>query len=254
MMRLHRFIVASGLAAALLLSRAHAETPTSDPPALAAPDSDTELYAFLLAELLEYQRDEATNPVAWELLGWAGGDYNRVWFKSEGAATTQERGGEGEVQVLYGRLISPFWDLQIGVRGDLLYDDDDSRGRVHGVIGIEGLAPGWFDIDLGAFVSHRGDVSARLTATYALYVTQRLVAEPRFEINAAVQDVEEFAVGSGLSILDLGLRLRYELRREIAPYLGVAWERSFFDTAMFLRARGEDPSTIAAVAGVRAWL
>lgn len=216
--------------------------------------SDSETYVFLLAELLEYQRDEATNPAAWELLGWAGGDYNRIWFKSEGSATTEELDGEGEVQVLYGRLISPFWDLQMGVRGDLLYRDDDSHGRVHGMIGIEGLAPGWFDIDLGAYISHRGDVSARLTATYALYVTQRLVAEPRFEINAAVQDVEEFGVGSGLSILDLGLRLRYEVRREVAPYLGVAWERSFFDTAMFARARGEEVGTLAAVAGVRAWL
>lgn len=94
----------------------------------------------------------------------------------------------------------------------------------------------------------------RLTAAYSTYITQRLVAETRFEINGAVQDVEEYGVGSGLSILDLGFRVRYEVRRELAPYLGVAWERSFFDTAMFARARGEEPSALAAVAGIRAWL
>lgn len=216
--------------------------------------ADNETYVFLLAELLEYQRDQATNPGAWELLGWVGGDYNRIWLKSEGDTATSELEGQAEAQVLYGRLITPFWDLQVGIRGDVVTGDSDTSGRAHAVIGLEGLAPGWFDVDLGAFISHRGDVSGRLTATYAVYITQRLVAEPRFEINAAVQDVEEFGVGSGLSVLDLGLRVRYELRRELAPYLGLAWERSFFDTAMFTRARGEDPSTLAVVAGVRAWL
>jgi copper resistance protein B len=225
------------------------------PERAAAQAADSETYTFLLAELLEYQLDDGTNPAAWELLGWTGGDYNRIWFKSEGAATTSDVGEvEGEVQVLYGRLVTPFWDFQIGVRGDLISDEMDTRGRAHAMVGLEGLAPGWFDIDLGAYVSHEGDVSGRLTATYAVYITQRLVAEPRFEINAAVQDVEQFGVGSGLSILDLGLRIRYEVRRELAPYLGIAWERSFFDTAMFARARGEDPSTLAAVAGIRAWL
>lgn len=222
--------------------------------AAAAQAADSERYTFILAELLEYQRDEATNPAAWEFLGWYGGDFNRLWFKSEGNVATNTREGKGEVQLLYGRLVSPFWDLQMGLRGDGFEDGDTRRGRVLAMVGVEGLAPGWFDIDAGAYVSQRGDVSARITATYALYFTQRLVGEPRFEINAAVQDVEEFGVGSGLSILDLGFRLRYEVRRELSPYLGVAWERSFFDTAMFARARGEDPSLLSAVAGIRAWL
>jgi len=245
-MRARRFIVASGFATALL---------AFSPRAIAEMDDST-IYSFLLAERLEYQWDDTTNPFSWEFVGWTGGDYNRIWYKSEGDVDTAGPAGTGvgEVQVLYGRLISPFWDLQIGVRGDLERSAGDTQGRGLAVIGIEGLAPGWFDIDFGAFVSNRGDVSARLTAAFNLYLTQRFVAEPRFEINAAVQDVEEFGVGSGLSVLDLGLRFRYELRREIAPYLGVAWERSFFETAMFARARGEDPSALAVTAGLRAWL
>lgn len=215
--------------------------------------ADSERYTFILAELLEYQRDEITNPAAWEFLGWYGGDYNRLWFKSEGNIATTTREGEGEVQLLYGRLFTPFWDFQAGLRGDLVASDD-TRGRVLAMVGVEGLAPGWFDIDAGVYVSQRGDVSARLTATYALDFTQRLVAEPRFEINAAGQEVKELGIGSGLNTLDLGFRLRYEVRRELAPYLGIAWERSFFDTAMFVRARGEDPSALSAVAGLRAWL
>lgn len=214
---------------------------------------DDQIVVFTLAEQLEYQRDQATNPASWELVGWVGGDINRIWWKSEGAAATSERDADGELQVLYGRLVTPFWDLQVGIRGDAVLAMDDRTGRLHGVIGLEGLAPGWFDIDVAAFVSHRGDVSARLEATYDLLVTQRLIVQPRFELDAAVQDVPEFGVGTGLNSIELGVRVRYDIRRKLAPYLGVTWERLLFETRDFARVRGEDASAVAAVAGLRLW-
>jgi copper resistance protein B len=220
---------------------------------MSAPVMDDETYVLALLELAEYRRDEETNPFAWELVGWIGGDYQRIWFKSEGAAATTETEIEGDVEILYGRLITPWWDLQVGVRGELQVDDMDERARVFAALGVEGLAPGYFDIDATVFVSHEGDVSARATATVSSYVTQRLIAEPRVELEAAVQEVEDFGVGNGLTTIELGLRLRYEIRREIAPYLGVHWERALFETADLARAAGEDASVVSAVAGLRIW-
>lgn len=223
--------------------------PMSDPVA------DNEIYVFALLELAEYRVNDDTNPAAWKLLGWIGGDYNRIWIKSEGSVATTERegDGDGDVEILYGRLITQWWDVQIGVRGELQLDDSDERGRVFGAVGIEGLAPGYFDVDATVFVSHEGDVSGRLTASFDGYVTQRLIAQPRIETEAAVQDVEEFGVGTGLNNIELGLRFRYEIRRKIAPYIGVSWERALFETADLMRVRGDDVNALSVVAGLRLW-
>jgi copper resistance protein B len=214
---------------------------------------DEAIHVFVLAELLEYRRDEETNPAGWEVLSWVGGDYNRIWIKSEGTVATADGNGDGDLQVLYGRLITPFWDLQLGVRGEAVFGDADHR-RVFGALSVEGLAPEWFDVDAGVFVSHKGDVSARFTAAYNTFLTQRLIAEPRIELNGGVQEVEEFGVGAGLWDLELGLRVRYEIRREIAPYIGIEWERQFFGTARLARERGDPVSTFAGVAGLRVWI
>lgn len=221
--------------------------PMSDPVA------DNETYVFALLERAEYQLDDQTNPAAWELLAWVGGDYNRVWIKSEGDVGTTESDGEGDLEILYGRLITPWWDFQVGVRGELLFDGSDEHGRVFGAVGVEGLAPGYFDVDATLFVSHEGDVSGRLTASYDQYVTQRLIAEPRIEVEAAVQEVDELGVGTGLNRIELGLRLRYEIRRQLAPYLGVSWQRALFETADMMREMDEDVSVLSAVGGLRLW-
>ncbi len=121
------------------------------------------------------------------------------------------------------------------------------------VVGFEGLAPYWFEMEPAVFVSQDGDISARVTTTYDMFVTQRLIAQPRIEVNAAVQEVPEFGVGSGLNDLDLGFRLRYEIRREYAPYIGVSWQRRFAGTADLARLAGATVSDLAAVGGLRVW-
>lgn len=220
------------------------------PRAARAQAADDDRYLFLLAELLEYQV-HGENPAAWELVGWWGGDYNRLWFKSEGQADTTTTAGDGDLQLLYGRLVSPFWDLQLGVRAETVYEGDDTTTRAFAVLGAEGLAPGWFDVDAAVFLSHEGDVSARATAAYNIYITQRLVTETRFELEAAVQEVMELGIGNGLTNFELGLRVRYELRRKLAPYVGITWERALFETADFARARGDEPGKFGAVGGLR---
>lgn len=212
------------------------------------PVADQQQFGFLLFDRLEYGRDG----LHWDLLGWRGGDLHRWWFKSEGAQSTRGRGGEADLQLLRGRLISPFLDLQYGLRYEGQWGDG-TRGRAFAVIGLQGLAPYRYEIEPALFISQDGDVSARFTATYDMLLTQRLILQPRLETNLALQKVERFGVGSGLNDLELALLLRYEIRREFAPYIGLSWRNSFGDTARFRRREGEDPHQLRLVFGVRAW-
>lgn len=213
------------------------------------PVLDSEIRSFVLFEQLEYRRNEGSDSFNWDAQGWIGGDYQRAWFKTEGQKDFDGTARAAEVQVLYSRLIAPFWDLQAGARYDI--EPDPARGFA--VLGIQGLAPYFFEVDAAAFVSDEGDVSARVEATYDLLLTQRLIAEPRLEIDVAVQEVEELGIGQGFNDVELGLRLRYEIVREFAPYVGVSWSRELSETADFARREGEDVDNFAVVLGVRAW-
>ncbi|MCJ7592740.1 MAG: copper resistance protein B, partial [Woeseiaceae bacterium] len=154
-----------------------------------------------------------------------------------------------ELQVLFSRRFSPFWDWQLGLRHDFGPDPD----RTHLVIGLQGVVAYEFEWDSALFVSDEGDVTARIEAEYDLRVTQRLIMQPRFEINAAATDVPELGLGSGLNSTELGIRLRYEFKREFAPYIGVSWEKLYGDTADFSRLGGEPTSVTSIVLGIRAW-
>lgn len=145
----------------------------------APPVVDNALNSFLLLELLEYQGDGNVDRLRWDAVGWLGGDVNRLWFKTEGGY--EASGGDTEFQLLYGRLIAPFWDLQAGVRYDRSYRPGADRGRAFGIVGVQGLAPYWFELEPWLAVSEKGDVSARLTASYDLLLTQRLILQPRLE-------------------------------------------------------------------------
>ncbi len=205
---------------------------------------------FLLADRLEYQTDEGAPALLFDGQGWWGTDGNKLWVKSEVARDFDAgRFEEAELQALWSRPVARFFDVQAGVRHDFV------RGarRTFGVVGVQGLAPYWFEIDAAVFVSGEGDVSARVEAEYDLLLTQRLILQPRTELNFAVQDVEEAGVGSGLSTAELGLRLRYEFQRQFAPYVGVNWERAVGETADFARDSGEDASAASFVAGVKLW-
>lgn len=208
--------------------------------------------AFVLFDELEYAPGASGQPVGLEATAWYGGAYNRLWIRAEGEQLTAASGGEAEIEALYGRLITPYFDAVGGVRVDGRWGDEDAA-RALLALGVQGLAPYWFEVAPTLYVSRDGDLSARFQASYEMLFTQRLVAEPEMEINAALQEVPEFGVGSGFNDVELGLRLRYEIRREFAPYVGYSWTRRIGETADFARAEGEAVSEDAVVAGLRMW-
>ncbi len=211
--------------------------------------TDDQVITFVTAERLEYRAQEGDDLLYWDLQGWAGTDRNKLAFKSEGEKPANGATEGAELQLLYKRLISNYFDAQVGVRYD--FRPDPSRG--YGVVGVQGLAPYWFEVDANIFLSDEGDLSARLEVDYDLLFTQRLIFQPRLELNVAFSDDSEIGVGAGFSDLELGLRLRYEIVREIAPYAGLHWERKFGNSADFARDEGEDIDSIFVVAGMRLW-
>ena len=209
--------------------------------------------SLILFDKLEYIPDETLGrPVELDLIGWYGGAYNRLWFRGEGEQRTARKGGEGEAHVYYGRLVTPYWDALAGIRVDGHWGED-SGTRAHLALGVVGLAPMRFELSPTLFISQDGDLSARFEAEYQLLVTQRLVLEPELELNAALQSVPEWGIGSGLNDIELGLRLRYEIRREFAPYVGYAWTRRLGETADLARPEGGPASQGTFVAGLRVW-
>lgn len=209
-----------------------------------------QINSLILGERFELHSNEGNPLAVWEGQAWIGGDKRKLWFKIEGEyATDDDRFEEAEVQALYSRAFSPFWELQVGVRQDLKPDPS----RTYAVVGLQGLAPYWFELDGALFLSDEGDFSARLEAEYEFRLTQRLILQPRIELNAAFSGDEHIGVGSGLSTVEAGLRLRYEIKREFAPYVGVSWSRSFGQTKDFQRLDREDTNPVSFVAGMRFW-
>jgi copper resistance protein B len=203
----------------------------------------------LILNLAERQFRDGRDGYRWDGQAWFGGDIHRFLLMSEGEATRGEGVETGEVQALYSRAVDPYWNLQAGVRQDVQRGPD----RTYATVGVEGVAPYWFDLEARLFLSNRGDVLARLEGHYDQRITQRLVLQPRVEINLAARDVAESRIGSGLSTVEAGLRLRYEIAREFAPYVGFNWERRFGHTARFARLAGEDVTSKGLVAGIRFW-
>ena len=228
------------------------QEPQSDWP---APVHDNQRFTFLRAEQLEYRlRDDGSDVARWEAQGWHGTDYHKLWVKTEGEQSLEGPSeGDVEVQALYSQLVAPFWDFQVGARYDRRWGPGPSLDRWFGVVGVQGFAPYEFETELALFVSEDADVSARLTASTDFLFTQRLILQPRFETELALQEVPEFQVGQGLNYIDLGLRLRYEFKREIAPYIGVNWIRSLGETEDLIRGEGGQVSDLALVFGISLW-
>ena len=210
--------------------------------ALAAMDEMHEgAVSFVQADRLEYQEEAETG--LWDLQGWSGFDQQKLWWKTEGDKE------EAELQLLYSRAVSTFFDFQAGLRHDFEPDPQ----RTFAVIGLQGLAPQWFEIDTALFIDDDGKISLRFEAEYEMLLTQKLVLQPRLELNLGASDEPEYALGSGLRDLEFGLRLRYELHRKFAPYVGVEWHSLYGDTADFANAADESSHSTTFVAGVRAW-
>ena len=214
---------------------------------------DREFHLFVQFDQMELRASKDARPAAWDVIGWGGGDFNRVWFRSVGELTNKDRTGNSEIELLFGRLIAPYWDLLVG--GQLATHSVRGATRSRGslAIGLEGKAPYWFEVEPTLYVSDRGDVSAELNVTYELFLTQRLIAQPRFDLRAAATDVPSFGIASGVNDTGLGLRLRYEFSRKFAPYVGVRWDRRLGGTADLARAAGAPLGGVELVSGVRAW-
>lgn len=231
------FLIAATLLVGVPTETAHAQTMDDKP------------RAFLLFHKLEYVPQPAEQPVEGEVTGWAGGDVNRLWLRAHGEQSTLHREGEMEAEALYGRLISPFFDAVAGVRVDRTWGAG-GKTRAHLAVGLQGLAPYQFEVEPTLYVSQAGDVSAGFAASYHVLFTQRLKLESELETSAALQDVPEWGVGTGVNDLGLGFRLRYEFHRKFAPYVGYDHSWTFGETADLA---GGDTSSGAFVFGVRIW-
>lgn len=210
--------------------------------------ADDPLLFQVFVDEFEIRDADGDDPLIWDAQGWIGRDLEKLWIKTEGERTDGET-EEAELQALYSQAVAPYWDFQLGLRKDF----EPTPDRSWAVIGFQGLAPYFFEVDTALFIGESGRTALRLEAEYELMFTQKLILTPEFEVNFYGKNDEEIGVGSGLSDLELGLRLRYEIRREFAPYIGVNWSKKYGNTADFARAEGSDVSDSQFVLGIRAW-
>ena len=205
---------------------------------------------MVLIERLEarFAADGGEDGYVWDTQAWYGGDINRFVLKTEGEGEFGRELEDAEIQALFSRAIGPFFDLQAGVRFD-----PEPDTRTHLVIGAQGLAPYMFHVDGALFLSDRDDLTARIEGEYDQRITQQLILQPRIEIELAAQDIPERDIGAGITKIEPGLRLRYELQPEFAPYIGIEYEAKIGETADLARLAGEDPDGLKLIIGVRAW-
>ena len=215
------------------------------------PIHDNQVFATFKADRFEHQwREKGHELLLWDVIGWVGNDYNKLFLESEGEYSLDaDQFEEAGVELLYGRTMAKFWDLQAGVRHD--FEPRPSRSFL--AFGFQGLAPQWFEVDATGYVSEDGDVSAMLEAEYELLITQRLAVSPRLEVGFSAQDVPEYESWQGITDITLGCRLMYHFRREFAPYVGVTWNRKIGETGHNIDKEGGDVDSAAIVAGLRFW-
>ncbi len=209
---------------------------------------DSAINSLLLINQLEWQDGNGEGALNWDIKGWVGGDIDRLWLRSEGERSAG-RTENAEVQALWGHAISPWWDLVGGVRQDFKPGD----GQTWAAFGTQGMALYNFEAEATLFVGEAGRTAARLEGDYDILLTNRLILQPTAELNFYGRNDPQRGIGSGLSESELGLRLRYEVRREFAPYVGVTWNRSYGQTAQYARDEGEDTSQVRWVVGIRLW-
>ncbi|MGB6603889.1 MAG: copper resistance protein B [Steroidobacteraceae bacterium] len=225
----------------------HAQQPPSGGPAAMQMD-DTAHFGTVLLDQLEWRQTDMGPAGVWEAEGWYGGDYDKLWLKTEGEQVDGVT-EDARAEVFWDRVIGRWWDLQLGAR------EDFGRGppRSWAGLGFEGLARDWLDLEATVYLGEQGRTAARVKAEYDILMTQRLIVQPEAEANLYGKSDPARQIGSGLSELDAGIRVRYEIRRELAPYIGVAWQRLFGETAGFARTLGRTASDVQFLAGVRLW-
>jgi copper resistance protein B len=208
-----------------------------------------ELLYYMVRGEIDVSDSDGETLVTWDGEAWAGyGDKYRLWVKTEGDIRDdhQER---AEGQLLFSSAISDFWTLQAGLR----HDWEPSPNITYAVIGVEGLAPYFFETEAALFLSEDGDLSARVEQSIDILLTQELIAMPHLEIEAYADDVPVLGIGAGFSSLEAGIQLRYEITRKFAPYFDFNYERALGETAILARAAGEDVEDFTLRAGIRFW-
>lgn len=212
--------------------------------ALASTDAaahEAMLFNHFRAERLEYEGNQSLHMAKWEVQNWLGTDDHKLWLKSEGDySADQNIFGRADLQLLYSRAIDTFWDFQIGARRAF-----EPERTFDAVIGFQGLAPYFFEVDSALFINEKGNVLGRLSLGYELLLTQRLILQPRIEVNVAASDLQNRGVKAGVTEFEAGFRLRYEIEREFAPYLGVDYVEE--------ASLREHQHSVRGVVGVRVW-
>lgn len=250
--------LAFALTACLGSAAARAQSPAPLPgggtgafvPGWGAPVEDDSIFVHGLFDQLEGRTSGSENRLRWDGQAWIGTDLNKLWIKSEGSFSNGKV-SDGDHELLYDRPIPRlrYIDFQAGVRADL----DSGPARLWGAVGVEGLSLYFFEFETTFYFSSGGHLAARLTGSYDLLITQRLILQPQLEMNAYSKDEPARGVGSGVSDLDTGLRLRYEFSRKFAPYIGFAYSTKFGETAALARQAGEIVRQPRFLFGVRAW-
>ena len=206
-------------------------------------------FSRVTLDLAEIKIADGDEGYKFESDAWFGGDINRFVLKAEGEGEFGDEIESVELKALYSRAVGPYFNLQAGVRQDLGAGPD----RTHAVLGVEGLAPYWLEVDGYLYLSTEGELRASASAEYDQRLTQRLILQPKVEFDLSAQDIPELGIGSGLTSAELGLRLRYEFVREFAPYIGVVHEEKFGRTADYARAAAGSSNSTNVVIGIRAW-
>ncbi|GAB6065350.1 hypothetical protein JCM9492_04420 [Aquifex pyrophilus] len=210
-------------------------------------------FGKLLFDLFEYRRNSDEKEFVYDVEFWYGGDFRRLWMETEGEHSLKNGSGTVErFDIYYSQLITAFWDFRLGGGVASVYGDN-SKSRTYGVVGFQGLAPYWFEVDANVRIDTEGKVSADIEVEYDLLFTQRLILQPRLETVVAFSDIEDVGIWKGVNYLELGARLRYEIRREFAPYIGISWITYLGKAKDVMEASGEDTDRFDLIFGLRMW-
>jgi copper resistance protein B len=203
--------------------------------------------AFGMFKLDQFEHALEGSTSAWEAEAWYGSDFDKLWLRSQDAHESGR--SDLRTELFWDHAFAAFWDWQLGAR----HDSGSGPQRDWAAFGVQGLAPYWIELEATAYLGEQGRSAARLRAEYELLLTQKLILQPELELDLYGKSDRQRQVGAGLSDATFGLRLRYEIRREFAPYVGIVWTRRFGDAADFARAAGHDASDAQVVAGLRIW-
>jgi copper resistance protein B len=208
----------------------------------------TSTHSFVVFDHLEWQTGANAGALAFEARGWVGGDVSRMWFRTAGTGT-DGRMDDAMAEVFYGRAFARWWDVVAGVRQDV----EPGPARTWAAVGIQGLAPYWFEVDVTAYIGESWRTQLHLSTDYDVLLTNRLILQPSAALETFGKADPTRNIGAGLSSVEAGVRVRYEIRREFAPYAGIAWQWRTGETADLARATGDPVRDTRVVIGARVW-